>query len=73
MLSTGVEGARGAIMHGGTALYYLPPRCVSAVPIRSLIVEEVMMCDRGNGVINGLQRRSKRSANLVPFPVLGSN
>ena len=73
MLSTGVEGVRGAIMRGGTALHYLPPPCASAVPIRLLGVEEVVMCDRGNGVIEGLQRRSKRSANLVPFPVLGSN
>lgn len=72
MLATGVEGVRGAIAGGGTALYHLPPPLLF-IAMLLLAVGDVVMCNHGNGVTNGLQRRSKRSANLVPFPVLDSN
>lgn len=53
--------------------------CTICLPLRlpntnvSLAGEDVVMDNHGNGIANGLQRRSKRSANLVPFADLGSN
>lgn len=73
MLSTGVVGVPGG------RVPMVVPSCTLRLPLclcstnLSLAGEDVVMCNHGNGIANGLQRRSKRSANLVPFLVLSSN